>query len=247
MDNLLGELLGGDGGGARGGSLSKPSKSTAGHVSRARVVSGDVSRARVVSSGSGGVKAGLSYSQAALSPVSEERAALPQSSSDSRIQPDKEWVVVSKGGSKRKLKGIGRCSSGSSSSASVCARPGLKLNAKRRRSPESPNQPCSRCFRVGHRADECRHLIVCLRCSRAGHTASSCHLSPRGKNGDGSRSNNHGNPQRLERGSSSGELKRRSEQFAVRSSRPSPPHRQLPTRPQDAASGPSPHLSLSGP
>lgn len=221
MDNLLGELLGGDGGGTRGGLLSKPSKSAAGDCSRARAVSGEGSRARVVTSGSGGVKAGLSYSQAALSPVSEECAALPQSSSDSGIHLDKGWVVVSKGGSKRKLKGLGRSSSGSSSSTSVSARPGLLQNAKRRRSPESPNQPCSRCFRVGHRADECRHLIVCLRCSRAGHTASSCHLSPRAKNGDGSRCNSHGNSHRLGRGSSSGELKWQNEQVAERAGRSS--------------------------
>ncbi|KAH7667827.1 Zinc finger CCHC-type protein [Dioscorea alata] len=205
-DSLLGELLGSDGG-PRGG---------AGRGTRGPVEGGarDLPPAIAASSSKpkppeevaakstqpttsvgprGGVKLGLSYSQAALSPVAEDPVSR-RGSGLSRPPREQEWVVVRRGGGKRKIKNHGppgRCSSGSSSSAPTSERPAPRTSAKRRRSPESPSQPCSRCFRVGHRADECRHEIVCLCCSRAGHTAASCQLSPRSRPGDGSRSVGH--------------------------------------------------------
>lgn len=188
----------------------------------------------MVSGNEGRVKPGVSYIQAALSSVSEDRAVPPRSSSNSRPQRDKEWVVVSRGGSKRKPKGLGlgQSSSGSSSSAAANARPSSHLLTKRRRSPESPSQPCLRCFRDGHSADECRHLIVCLRCSRTGYTASACHVSPHAKPSLGTRRNGHDDMPGLRHGTLSGDLKRRGAQASQGSGlamESSPPrHRQVP-------------------
>lgn len=171
----------------------------------------EVSRASVVTGNEGRIKDGVSYAQAALSPVSEDRVVPPRSSSNSRPQRDKEWVVVKRGGSIRKQKGFGRgqSSSGSSSSATASVRSSSHLLSKRRRSPESRSQPCSRCFRDGHRADECHHLIVCLRCSRAGHTASACHVPPRAKASQSTRRNGHDDLPRPRRGALPSDLKRR--------------------------------------